>query len=282
MFQGTRSRGESIAKGVQFMLGTLAGVLVGMLAATLLSNHELLSMVAIVAAVFLAFQANIAAYGVMVFWITIILGLMFGMLGYFSPDLLWLRLQEGAVGATCGALVASAVLVRRERTATADAAITFLRRLGELVDGAAAGLLDRKHDPALAARILAAEQSFRDLNATAHAEHTGLGAAHNEELRRRLLLLEGCEQWSRELGRICLQPVELDDPSLVQATREAVARIDRTLPDLINRLTTFAAITRIGGEPAEDLGHAVQDDPAHRAVRLLLRIDSGLVHLASR
>ena len=40
-------------------------------------------MAAIVAAVFLAFQANVAAYGTMVFWITVILGLMFGMLGFF-------------------------------------------------------------------------------------------------------------------------------------------------------------------------------------------------------
>ena len=94
MFQGTRSRGETIAKGMQFVIGTLAGVVFGMLAATLLSGHEILTMAAIVAAVFLAFQANVAAYGAMVFWITVILGLLFGMLGFFPPELLLLRLKE--------------------------------------------------------------------------------------------------------------------------------------------------------------------------------------------
>ena len=67
---------------------------------------------------FLAFQANGVAYGVMVFWITIILGLLFGMIGYFAPEFLLLRLKETAAGAICGVLVASFVLVRREFAAT--------------------------------------------------------------------------------------------------------------------------------------------------------------------
>ena len=142
MFQGTRSRGESIAKGVQFMIGTVAGVVIGALAATLLSGHDALTLMAIIAAVFLAFQANGAAYGVMVFWITIILGLLFGMIGYFAPELLLLRLKETAAGAICGVLVASFVLVRREFAATHDATIAFLRALRQSVDSAAKVLLD--------------------------------------------------------------------------------------------------------------------------------------------
>src|SRR6185437_1269662 len=86
MFQGTRSRGESIAKEIQFLIGTLAGVFAGVLIAAALNGHELLTMAAIVGALFLAWQAFPAAYGVMVFWITIILGLMFGMLGYFPTE----------------------------------------------------------------------------------------------------------------------------------------------------------------------------------------------------
>ena len=60
MFQGTRSRGESLIKGTQFIIGTFAGVVFGMLVATLLSGHEILTISAIVVAVFLAFQANVA------------------------------------------------------------------------------------------------------------------------------------------------------------------------------------------------------------------------------
>ena len=241
MFQGTRSRGESVAKGVQFIIGTLAGVVVGVLVATLLSGHEVLSLAAIVVAVFLAFQANVAAYGVMVFWITIILGLLFGMLGYFTPDLLLLRLEEAIVGAACGALVASVVLVRREHAATLDATVDFLHAFGQAVDSAARALLDNSTAPDLAARVLTEEQRFRDLSAIAQSEQSGLAASRNETLRRRMLLLEACEQWARELCQISLQSAGLNDPALARSVRETVTRIDGTLQVLINSLAKQSA-----------------------------------------
>ena len=279
MFQGTRSRGESIAKGAQFIIGTLAGVVVGMLAATLLSGHEILTMAAIVVAVFLAFQANLAAYGAMVFWLTVILGLLFGMLGFFPPDLLLLRLKETAVGAACGAVVASLVLARREHAAVEDATCAFLVALGQSVDGAARALLDGTPAPDLAARILTAEQRFRDLGAIAQTERFGLTAARNEPLRRRLLLLEGCEFWARELGQIGLKSGRLEDPSLVGLVRETVARIDAKVTELIQRLAKHSAMSRGDDEPVEAPIEAPGGD-LPRSARLLLRIDAALLNLA--
>ncbi len=276
MFQGTRSRGKSIAKGMQFIIGTLAGVVFAMLVATLLSGHEILTMAAIVAAVFLAFQANVAAYGAMVFWITVILGLLFGMLGFFPPDLLLLRLKESAVGAACGAVVASTAPVRRQRAAVEQAMRAFLEALGHSVTGAVRSLLDGT--PALdsAECILATEQRFRDLSAIAQAERLGLVAARTEPLRRRMLVLEGCERWSRELGQIGLQAVRLEDPSLVRLVRETVSGIEKVIPELIAGLSRRSAIALPGDESVEAQGN---DLP--RAVRLLLRIDSALVHMAA-
>ena len=281
MFQGTRSRGESMVKGAQFTIGTLAGVVFGMLLATLLSGHEVLTVAAIVAAVFLAFQANVAAYGVMVFWLTIILGLLFGMLGFFAPELLLLRLKETAVGAVCGGMVASLVLARREPAAIADAMRAFLRALGESVDRAARALLDGAPAPDLSACIMAAEQRFRDLGAIAQTERFGLAASRNETLRRPILLLEGCELWARELGQIGLQSARLEPPRLIRLVRETVAHIDSTLSELIERPTDLSTMPQTddepAGEPVEVPGHRLP-----RALRLLLRIDGALVHLQQR
>jgi uncharacterized membrane protein YccC len=280
MFQGTRSRGESIGKGVQFMIGTLAGVVLGMLAATLLSGHEILTLAAIIAAVFLAFQANGPAYGVMVFWITIILGLMFGMLGYFPPDLLMLRLAEAAVGAACGALVASLVLVREERAAIQDATIAFLRALGLLVDAAAHTLLDGTPQPDLPARIMAAEADFRDLTSAAQAEYTGLPAGADEGLRRRMLLIGACDGWARELGEISLQSAEPVDPALSGALRRVVSRIDMRLVGLINRSSAGVEVPPDASETAESLVHVAPDERSREVVFLVLRIDAALARLA--
>ena len=283
MFQGTRSRGESIAKGIQFMVGTVTGVVIGALLATLLSGHDLLTLAMILLAVFLAFQANLAAYGVMVFWITIILGLMFGMLGYFAPEFLLLRLKETAAGAICGVLVASFVLVRREYAATYDATIAFLSALGQSVDSAARALLDHAPEPGLSALILAAEQRFRDLRAVAQSEQSSHPISRDENLHRRVLMLEACEAWSRELGQLCLENIRLHDPALVASMRQTVGRIDASVAGLIDRFTRQQPIVPSGGEATEDdLAPFSDDDPAQHAVRLLLRIDSALLLLSAR
>jgi uncharacterized membrane protein YccC len=215
----------------------------------------------------------------MVFWLTVILGLLFGMLGFFPPDLLLLRLKETAVGAACGAVVASLVLARREHAAVEDATGAFLVALGESVDGAARALLDGTPAPDLAARILTAEQRLRDLGAIAQTERFGLTAAQNEPLRRRLLLLEGCEFWARELGQIGLKSGRLEDPSLVGLVRGTTARIDAKVAELIQRLTNDSAMSRGNDEPVEALIEAPGDD-LPRAARLLLRIDAALLNLA--
>jgi hypothetical protein len=285
MFQGTRSRGESIKKGLQFMVGTLAGVIFGMLAATLLSGHELLTMVAIIIAVFLAFQANVAAYVVMMFWITVILGLLFGMLGYFTPDLLLMRLEEAAMGAACGALVATLVMVRRDGTAALEARLAFLRALRDLLRGAAGALLGEKSEPDLAGHILTAAQRFHDLNALSQGgglRPAGIASSRDKTERERMLLLEPIEEWASELGNLSLQPAKLEDPALIRSVRQTAAHIDETLAGLIDRLAVGSPAKSVAGEPAEDLGETPRGEVANRAARLLLRIDTALVNLASR
>ena len=277
MFQGTRTRGESLAKGLRYVIGTTAGMVVGVMTATLLSGDELPSMVVVVIAVFLAFQANVVAYGVMVFWITIIFGLMFGMLGYFALDVLLLRLEESLVGAAAGALIACLVLVRRERAITQEAMLAFLGALRALIESASSVLLDGKPAPELAARILAAEQGFRDLKAIAQGQQSSLPVSHDETLRRRVTLLEACEYWGRELGTICLTSGRLTDPGLIDTARAAVARIDADLRGFSSQLSTGSSAPRIANEATSDVVGATPDDPSHHAVRLLLRIDAALV-----
>ncbi len=273
MFQGTRSRGESIAKVMQFMAGTFAGVIAGVLLAAVLSGHPLTTLGMIVLAVFLAFQASTVAYAVMVFWITVILGLLFGMLGYFPPELLLLRLKETAVGAGCGILVTSLVLARPTRNATNSATIALLRAVGGLVEAAVPALLGGAADPALAARILELVQRSADLRVATAPALQGLAGGRRVMLRRRLALLSGCDFWARELGRTCLHGALLANPVLAQATRDVAARIRADLARLIG--DGLSGGDTVSPEPAITAG-MLGDDPGQHAVRLLLRIDAAL------
>lgn len=280
MFRETRSRRESVAKGIAFVSGTSAGLVAGLLLATLLSGHELASLVAIVIAVFLAFQANLIAYGVMVFWITVILGLMFGMMGYFTFDVLLTRLEESAIGVASGALVACLVLVQRERDVTEEAATAFLRALRELMTSAAAALIEGKPARDLASRILGTGQRFRELGAVAASEQSRFGMARRERLRRRVIVLGACENWGRELGTICLRSGRIEDARLAKIAARALARIDATLGYLTDERSSTVQAAE-GASTANEVVPAGPDDPISHAVRLLLRLDAALDRLAA-
>ena len=97
-----------------------------------------------------------------------------------------------------------------------------------------------------------------------------------------MILFEACDQWARELGQLALRSVKVEDPALIRSAHEAAARIAATVPDLLTRVADQSSVDRITDEPTEDLGAVMRDDPPHRAIRLLLRIDAALVHLALR
>jgi uncharacterized membrane protein YccC len=281
MFRETRSRGESVAKGMAFVAGTSAGLVAGLLLGMLLSGHELASLAAIVIAVFLAFQANLIAYGVMVFWITVILGLMFGMMGYFTFDLLLVRLEESAIGVASGVLVACLVLVRHEGDVTEEAATAFLRALRELVRSAAAVLIEGKPARGVASRILITGQRFRELNTAAGFGQSRFGIARRERLRRRVMVLGACENWGRELGTICLRSGRIKDAGLAKIAAHARARADATLACLTGAPPSTAYAAE-GADTANEVFPAGPDDPNYQAVRLLLRLEAALDRVAAK
>ena len=280
MFRETRSRGESVAKGIAFVTGTSAGLVAGLSLATLLSGHELASLAAIVIAVFLAFQASLIAYGVMVFWITVILGLMFGMMGYFTFDLLLVRLEESAIGVASGVLVACLVLVRHERDVTEEAATAFLRALRELLRSAAAVLIEGKPARGLASRILITGQRFRELTTAAAFGQSRFGMARRERLRRRVMVLGACENWGRELGKICLRSGRIEDAGLAKIAAHALSRTDATLGCLTGAPSSKAHTT-VGADTANEVVPPEPSDPNSQAVRLLLRLNAALDRVAA-
>ncbi len=285
LFQGTRSRGELLAKAVQMMLGTLAGVVVGVLLATLLAGHVVLTMAAIVGGVFLAILASAAAYGAMVFWITVILGLLFGMLGYFPPQLLLLRLQETAVGAAAGIVVAWLVLARPTPDLVRRCSAGFLRALGAVVAAAARPLLRQPPaDGGALALTLTLEQQYQALRIAGAPHLPGARFLGADRTRRLLLLLGACDDWARELARTSLHLPPQTDSALSAVAAQTTARIADSIAALTAALDGHSgtATPPLRPEPAPVAAIPEGDDPAIHAARLLLRIDAALVHLRQR
>ncbi|HWA79344.1 MAG TPA: FUSC family protein, partial [Acetobacteraceae bacterium] len=274
VFLGTRSRGESIAKALQFLTGTVAGVVAGALIATVLSGHPYVSLVLIIVSVFLAFQASTAAYGVMMFWITILLGLLFGMLGYFTPGLLLTRLIETVIGSASGMLIAAVVWAIPTRDVVALAQQAYFAVFASVVETAGRCLASGAPDPGLLGLSLALEARFVDLGTADRPRELGPLAGATVRRRWRLWMLMACHYRVRALTHLAEKAATPRGKESAEEITMASARV-------------VAEARRLAGEPGETclphiflVSKATEDPVVEAALLLLRRIETLLRRIA--
>jgi uncharacterized membrane protein YccC len=135
VFAGTHSRGDLLVKGWHRMVGTLFGIIAGTILATLLSGHPQVNLVLSLLCIFLAFYTLRVSYSTMTFFITVMLGMLYDILGEFTPDLLLLRLAETAIGVSSSVIAAMLVLPTRTRSTVLTTLHDYFTALHtELVD----------------------------------------------------------------------------------------------------------------------------------------------------
>ncbi|MFY0573912.1 FUSC family protein [Cystobacter fuscus] len=89
-------------------------MLAGLFLAKAVSGHAGVELVSIFVCVFFGFYLIQISYAWMVFWFTTLLSVLYGLLGRFTPELLWLRIEETVIGAIIGAVIA--LILFPERT----------------------------------------------------------------------------------------------------------------------------------------------------------------------
>ena len=202
IFSGTVSRGQTLTKGWQRVLGTIVGVGFGVVVASLVNGNTIASITLIFLCMFIGFYLITVAYGLMVFWVSTMLALLYGLLGEFSVGLLLTRIEETAIGAAIGILVASVVLPTSTR-ATVDTKLrAFLSELADLVSGAGTSLAgEPASDPIHQARAL--DQSLTELRDSAKPLTTGVaGVRRRSSVRRAVGVMLACDHYARGLARV--------------------------------------------------------------------------------
>ena len=101
-----RTRGDAIARGLQRLGGTLLGIASGLVLALGLADCPGFQVTALVGSVFGMYYLFLVSYTAGIFCVTVMLGLLYGMLGASLDTVLTLRLEETAVGAAAANLVA--------------------------------------------------------------------------------------------------------------------------------------------------------------------------------
>ncbi|MGC3001910.1 FUSC family protein [Streptomyces sp. G35A] len=288
VFINTASTGEILVKGYRRLLGTVFGVVAGIVLAGLVGRHTWTAFALVLLLIFAMFYTAPLSYTLMSFFVTAMLGLLYTLLHTYSWEVLVLRVEETAVGAACGVVAAALVLPVNTDRRTNELLVTVLERLAgvteaavaQLSGGPAGDLLDK-------AREL--DQALGDLRAaTQPLTHpvTPL-RARRTTARYVVALLETCAYHARSLAATAellpTHPSIAADPRLGAAAERTVRNIGTiaarvTGEGVAGAVETGPSIASLLGGSGE--GAARYGRITDRVLRHLERLDEAVVGLA--
>ncbi|MFI6937362.1 FUSC family protein [Streptomyces sp. NPDC050287] len=133
VFINTESTGEVLLQSVRRLAGTVLGAVFGYGLATLVGPYGPLLLVLLLVCMFGIFYTPSDAYWAVTFFITGGLSMLLALLDTFSTDVLVLRVQETALGVSCGVLATVVVLPLTVRRASDEELVHFLLVLSRLL-----------------------------------------------------------------------------------------------------------------------------------------------------
>ncbi|MFI1132502.1 FUSC family protein [Streptomyces althioticus] len=286
VFINTASTGEILVKGYRRLLGTVFGVVAGILLAGLVGGNTVLAFVLVLLLIFAMFYTAPLSYTLMSFFVTAMLGLLYTLLHTYSWEVLVLRVEETALGAVCGVVAAALVLPVRTDRRTNELLVTVLERLSDVSEAAVTQLSGGPAEELLdKAREL--DQALGDLrSATKPLTHpvTPL-RARRTTARYVVALLETCAYHARSLAATAellpTHPSIAADPRL----RGAAGRTVRNIRTIATRVADDEVTDPV--ETGPSIASLLADDDAARygritgrVLRHLERLDEAVVGLA--
>lgn len=288
VFINTSSTGEILVKGYRRLLGTVLGVVAGLLLADLVGRHTWTAFALVLLCVFAMFYTAPLSYTLMSFFVTAALGVLYTLLHTYSLSVLLLRVEETALGAACGIIAAAVVLPVQTDSRTNDLLVTVLDRLSDVTEaavdqlsgGSPAELLDRARD---------LDQALADLRAaTQPLTHpvTPMRTRRNTA-RYVVALLETCAYHARSLAAMAellpTHPSIAADPRLRRAGQRILGNIGTIAARVADERAAVEVQTgaSIAALLEADLpGGSRYGRITDRVLRHLQRLDEAVVGLA--
>ncbi|MFJ5112785.1 FUSC family protein [Streptomyces sp. NPDC088551] len=231
IFVNTASRGETLVRGFRRMVGTAVGCAVGLVVAVPLHGAPAPTAALVALCVFGIFYTAAVSYSWMMFFVTVMVGLLYGLLGVLDPGLLALRLAETGVGAL-GATAAVLLLLPVTTHAVTDAWIQQALRCVHGCTATAARRLagdDHADTGPLAAELeLLLGRVRMSLAPLVHPLNPL--RARGARARQVLVLLDECAREVRGFAAVAADPAASHDARLAAACRRVEAAVRELAP----------------------------------------------------
>ncbi|WP_406165888.1 FUSC family protein [Streptomyces sp. NBC_00996] len=230
IFVNTASRGETLIRGFRRVLGTVTGIVAGLLVAVPLHGAPAPTVALVAVCVFGIFYTAAPSYSWMMFFVTVMAGLLYGLLGVLHPGLLGLRFAETGVGAL-GAALAVALILPITTHAVTD---RWVERALHAVHGCTAAAArrlagDAQADPAPCAAELEALLGRVRMALAPLVHPLNPMRARKARARQILALLDDCAREVRGLAAVAADPEASHDARLTAACR----RVETAMETLV-------------------------------------------------
>ncbi|MFI1034036.1 FUSC family protein [Streptomyces sp. NPDC020951] len=227
VFVNTTSRGETLVRGFRRFLGTVIGIVLGLLVAVPLHGDPVATAVIVALSVFGIFYSAAVSYTWMMLAVTVMASALYGLLGLLDPALLALRVTETAVGAL-GAVSAVLLVLPVTTHSVTDAWVErALRCVHDCTAEAAARLAGSPTaDPGR--RLIELEQILARVRLSLAPLVHPLSPlrARGARARHVLALLDDCAREVRALASVAADPEASHDARLVAACRRVEAAVE--------------------------------------------------------
>ena len=286
VFTGVSTRGEILSRAGHRVVGTIAGVVAGVLLAAEIGRNPALQIVVLVVCVFFAFYLATVAYFWLTFFVTVLLAMLYGLLGNFSAQVLEVRIAETAVGSVVG--IASAYFVFSTKTrATFAAKVTdYLDQMERVIDTAVTAVRTAGDAGDLVADTRRMDNALKEAVTAGKPLQMGPLSELRHGVRRLMRGLQVANRSAHALARAGVTashvgpPPDGADETLHQAAAradEAIARVRRLVAgdDVRVEKRSEAAVFDVGLPE-------MRPGPVRASVRALNMLDRALTEVTTR
>ncbi|HZZ12953.1 MAG TPA: FUSC family protein [Paraburkholderia sp.] len=246
VFLGTRSRADTVYRGAQRLVGTLAGAIVSVLLVAPLHDSPVLLVVAMVLCVFGWAYYILNAYAPGVFFITVLVGLVYGELGFAMAPLAELRMEEVMVGCLVSFAVAMLMMPLAATRHVQARLAAVLGALRDVVQLAAIAEESEAYRPGLLA-MRRLDRSWHDLRIALKPLQTQRVIVWNPDVELATGSLSCCLHWARVLSESAGRGRAAVDASSANEMRVGAAHVESIVARLDTLIGRFNGSVSVGG-----------------------------------
>ncbi|ORI18777.1 FUSC family protein [Rhodococcus sp. 1163] len=237
VFTGASTRGEILSRASHRVVGTIAGVLAGVVLSALVGPDRPLQLVLLVVCVFCAFYLVTVAYSLLAFFITVMLAMLYGLLGTFSLEVLELRIYETVAGGLVGIASAYFIFSTGTRSTFVKKVDDYLDQMATIIDTSIDSVVEPGNATNLVADMRRLDNALKELTTAGKPLELGPTTRTRQGAKRLLRIMAVSNRCGHALVRAGVgasraEPESRPCEATILAVREAAEVTKSTISDV--------------------------------------------------